>query len=68
MSKNGNNREPSPEGRELRRIREERLDYSQEEMARALEIRVRRLQCYESGETQKVPASLMKKAEKLKRA
>lgn len=60
-------REPSPEGVELRRIREERLDYSQDEMAKALDIRLRRLQCYESGETQKVPAPLMDRARKLKR-
>lgn len=59
-------RTPSKEGRELRALRIA-LDYSQDEMAYALNIRVRRLQLYEGGGTQRVPAAVLDRARTLKK-
>lgn len=57
--------EPNPSA-ELRKIRE-RLDLSQDEMARRLGIPVRSYTRYENGETVKLPALVLLKAQRLKK-
>jgi transcriptional regulator with XRE-family HTH domain len=56
---------PSPAS-ELERIRL-RLDLSQEDMARALGLRLRTYQRYEKGETSKVPYDVVERAKGLKK-
>lgn len=55
---------PETPADELRRIRL-RLDYSQEQMARALDILVRRYQRLEAGGTADVPSRIMDAARAL---
>lgn len=55
--------EPNPAA-ELRRLRGV-LGFSQEKMSQALDVRYRTYVRYESGETAKVPATVLLKAQRL---